>query len=628
MMKLRFQAIRFAAAGWLCASTISPLGYSQQPAKPQSGQAPASAGTESGVAVFQQRCMSCHGNPNDERAPAPAAIRELPPEKIYESLTTGSMKGQGDALSEDQRRMVSAFMSGRPLGTLQQGDAKSMPNQCPSNPPLTDPAAAPGWNGWGADVSNTRFQPAQGAGLTADQVPRLKLKWAFGFPGGLSAYGQPTIVSGRVFVGSDTGYVYSLDAKTGCVYWSYQTKGAVRSAVSLGPVKGRGATKYAIYFGDAHANVYALDAQNGQQLWITKVDEEFLSRITGAPTLYAGRLYVPVSSSEEYTASTLDYPCCTFRGSVSALNANTGARIWRTFVMDAPKPTKKNSKGVQLYAPAGAAVWSAPTVDARRKRIYFSTGDSYTEPAAKTSDAVLAVDMKTGKMLWVYQAEENDAFLGGCNGPSKTENCPALVGPDQDLGNSPLLKALPDGKRVLLVGKKDATVIALDPDRNGALLWKVNVAPPDASKGMNPFMARLGGIVWGGSADDDAVYYGLNFGGIAAVQLSNGARKWFAPTTGEGRRVSNTAATSLIPGVVFAGGSDGKLRALATADGRVLWEVATARDFETGNKVPAKGGAMSMHGPTIVGGMLFVGSGYGVSGGNGMGNVLLAFAAE
>ncbi len=296
--------------------------------------------------------------------------------------------------------------------------------------------------------------------------------------------------------------------------------------------------------------------------------------------------------------------------------------------MEESRPTKKNSKGVQLYAPAGAAVWASPTVDVERKAIYFSTGDAYTEPAARTSDAVVAADMKTGKILWVYQAEENDAFLGGCNGPAKTENCPTNVGPDQDLGNPPLLHTLPGGKRILLVGKKDATVIALDPDNKGALLWKVNVAPPGASKGMNPFMARLGGIVWGGAADDQNVYYGLNFGGITAVQLSTGKQLWFTPTAKEGTRISNSAATTVIPGVVFAGGSDGKLRALSTSDGHIVWEFSTTREFETVNKVPAKGGAMSMHGPTVAGGMLYVGSGYGVSGGNAVGNVLLAFAIE
>src|SRR5262245_38726528 len=183
----------------------------QAPPAPPAGQRGA-PGTENGIAVFQTQCMACHGNPNVERAPSPAAIREMSPERIYEALTTGLMKDQGAKLSDQDRRGVAEFMSGRPLGSARLGDAGSMPNRCRNNPTLIDPARGPAWNGWGADASNSRFQPAQAAGLTAAQVPRLKLKWVFGFPSGVSANTQPTIASGRVFVGSDNGFVYSLDA--------------------------------------------------------------------------------------------------------------------------------------------------------------------------------------------------------------------------------------------------------------------------------------------------------------------------------------------------------------------------------------------------------------------------------
>ena len=280
--------------------------------------------------------------------------------------------------------MLAVFMSGRTFGSAEQGDAKNMPNHCEANPPMSDPSASPSWNGWSADVTNSRYQTAKGAGLTADQVPHLKLKWAFGYPTGVSAFGQPAVASGRVFVGSDIGYVYSLDAKTGCVYWSYQAKGNVRGGPSVGPVKGHGDTKYAVFFGDAHANVYAVDAQTGQELWTKKVDDHFVARITASPKLYDGYLYVPVSSSEEFAAANLDYPCCTSRGSVVKLNASTGEQAWKTYVIpETPKPTRKNSKGVQQYAPAGASVWNSPTIDEKRHAIYFGTGDSETEPAAQ-----------------------------------------------------------------------------------------------------------------------------------------------------------------------------------------------------------------------------------------------------
>jgi len=603
---------RAAALAVFAAATVS----AQEPnARP--------SGTEFGFFTFQTKCMTCHGNPNVERAPLPSAIREMTPERIYEALTNGVMKAQGQSLSDPEKRTLALFMSGRPVGSIQQGDAKNMPNQCSANAPLSDPAAGPAWNGWGVNETNARFQSAKNAGLTAADVPKLKLKWAFGYPTGVSAFGQPTIASGRIFVGTDIGYVYSLDAKTGCVYWSFQTKGSVRNAISIGPVKHPRA-KYAIYFGDAHSNVYAVNAQNGEQLWTAHVDPHFTARITAAPTLYQNRLYVPVSSSEEFSASTLDYPCCTFRGSVAAYDASTGKKIWHTYVIpEEPKPTRKNSKGIQLYAPAGASVWNSPTVDAKRKAIYFGTGDSETEPAAKTSDAVMALDMATGKVLWVYQAQEGDVFLGGCGMPNQPENCPVENGPDLDIGNSPVLHTLATGKRLVVAGTKDGNVIALDPDKKGSVVWHRNIA---ANPKGTP-LQNLDGIVWGGAADQQNIYYGLSGGGIAAIQLSTGERAWYTKFDTGGKRVSNAAATSAIPGVAFVGGTDGKIHAVSTADGKQIWEENTAREYDTVNKVPAHGGGMGSAGPTIVGGMLYVGSGYGVIGGN-PGNALLAFGIE
>jgi polyvinyl alcohol dehydrogenase (cytochrome) len=610
--------------GCFCCTGVA---NAQAPAQPPPAAANLGTGTETGIGTFQTHCMGCHGNPNVPQAPAPDAIRQMPPERIYDALTTGLMKPQGDALTEDQRKMLATFLSGRPLGSLKEGDAKDMPNHCASNAPMGDPAAAPEWNGWSPDGINSRFQDAKDAGLTPDQVPQLKLKWAFGYPRGLSAYGQPTVVSGRIFVGSDIGYVYSLDASTGCIYWSYQAKGAVRTAVTVTPVKRHGGTKYAAYFGDAHANVYAVDAQNGQELWTTRVDAHFVARITAAPKVYKGRVYVPVSSSEEFSSSNLDYSCCTGRGSVVALDAGTGKMAWKTYVVDTPKPVRKNSNGVQQYAPSGGSIWNSPTIDAQRGAVYVGTGDGQTDPAPDTTDAIMALDLKTGKMLWFYQAQAGDAFMGGCNGDMRTDNCPKVNGPDQDIGNSPILRKLADGKSVVVFGMKDGTVTALDPDRKGAVVWKVHVV--EIPKGQeNSFMARLNGVVWGGAADDQNVYYGLQSGGMVALKLGTGDVVWRAtlPKTGSARVINSAAATAM-PGVVFLAGSDGKLHALSTADGKILWEYDAAQPFETVNRVTARGGAIASIGPSIVNGMLFIGSGYGVTGSN-SGNVLLAFSDQ
>jgi polyvinyl alcohol dehydrogenase (cytochrome) len=592
-----------------------------------------SSGTETGIGTFQQHCMICHGNPNVPQAPAPSAIRQMPPERIYEALTTGVMKPQGDSLTDGQKKMLATFLAGRPLGSMKAGDAKDMPNQCGTNPPLADPSAEPEWNGWGEDVENTRFEPAKNARLSPDQVPQLKVRWAFGYPEGLSAFGQPSIISGRVFVGTDIGYIYSINADTGCVYWSYQTQGSVRTAITVAAVKGQGATKYAAYFGDAHANVYAIDAQNGKPLWMTKVDDHFVARITGAPKVYEGRVYAPVSSSEEFSSSSLDYSCCTGRGSVVALDANTGSAIWKTYVVSTPMPTRKNSQGVQQYSPSGGSIWNSPTLDPKRHAVYVGTGDAQSQPAPDTTDSILALDMKTGKVLWHFQAQAGDAFMGGCNGAARTDNCPPENGPDQDIGNSPILRTLVDGRRVLVFGTKDGNAYALDPDRDGAVSWHTRVY--DLPKGEeNSFTAKLNGIVWGGAADEKNAYYGLQSGGMIALDLATGKRVWFTPfakpaepATKPGPRISNSAASSAIPGVAFVGGSDGKLHAVSTDDGHILWEYDTAQEFDTVNKVPAHGGAINSSGPTIVNGMLFIGSGYAVTGTN-SGNVLLGFSAQ
>jgi polyvinyl alcohol dehydrogenase (cytochrome) len=631
-MKKMLRAVAIAAAGILVCFGWGNAARAQQPAAtPPPAAAPQGAnlgaGTETGIGTFQTHCMGCHGNPNVPQAPAPDAIRQMPPERIYDALTTGLMKPQGDQLTDDQRKMLATFLSGRPLGSLKEGDAKDMPNHCASNPPLADPSSGAEWNGWSSDVVNSRFQTAKGAGLTAEQVPQLKLKWAFGYPTGLSAYGQPTIVSGRVFVGTDIGYVYSLDATTGCVYWSYQAKGAARPAVTVASVKGHGKTKYAAYFGDAHANVYAVDAQTGQELWTARVDDHFVARITAAPKVFEGRVYVPVSSSEEFSSSNLDYSCCTGRGSVVALDAGTGAQIWKTYVVPTPVPVRKNSKGVQQYAPSGGSIWNSPTIDAKRGAVYVGTGDGQTDPAPDTSDSIMALDLKTGKVLWHYQAEAGDAFMGGCNGDQRTDNCPKVNGPDQDIGNSPILRDLPGGKSVVVFGKKDGTVTALDPDHQGAVVWQAHAVeiPKDQE---NTFFARLNGVVWGGAADDQNVYYGLQSGGMVALRLATGDVAWRAtfPKTGTARVINSAAATAM-PGVVFLAGSDGKLHALSTTDGHTLWEYDTAKPFETVNNVPAKGGAIASIGPSIANGMLFIGSGYAVTGTN-SGNVLLAFSAK
>ena len=632
----------FLLAIWLAMAATQiipvPVKAADQPVPraaiaPQQGNAqavvPERRGTELGFAVFQQHCVSCHGNPAFERAPSPAALRSMSPERIYTALTTGIMKSVGDTLSEEDRRRVAESLAGQLLGSSQAGDAGAMPNRCTDNPPLHGTHESD-WNGWGNGLGNNRFQSASASGLTAASVPRLKLKWAFGFPGGTSSYGQPTVVAGRVFVGSDIGYIYSLDAATGCLYWSYRTGAGVRNAMTVGPIKANGRSRYAVFFGDLKATAYAIDARTGQEIWKTRVEENFATRVTAAPAFYAGRLYVPISAWEGFQARVLDYPCCTAVGSVSALDANTGKVIWKTYtIAERPRPSHKNSRGIQQWAPAGVPVWNTPTVDLTRHVIYVGTGDASTYPAPATSDAILALDMKTGKTRWSRQIYRDDSFIVGCGGDGFTDNCPKVVGPDWDIPMSPMLNRLAAGRSLLVFGTKPGDVQALDPDKQGEPIWRMNVVGDSATdEALREKGTKNRGPVWGGAMDDGFAYFGLNAGGVAAVRLSDGQRTWYTPLNSTAqKKVTHSAAATVIPGVVFIGGSDGRLWALSSGDGHALWSFDTARSFDTVNAVPAHGGSIIAPGPTVSGGMLFVGSGYGVVAET-PGNVLLAFSVQ
>ncbi len=596
------------------------------------------AGTESGFATFQTRCALCHANSvterkgvrGAERAPTADVIRQMSAERIHQALTTESHAPLSD-LSEIARTRLAEFMNSRPMGSARAGGAANMPNRCTTNPPLADPAKAPSWNGWGNDLANSRFQPAAAARLTAVQVPRLKLKWAFGYPAGVSANSQPAIVAGRVFVGSDNGYFYSLNARTGCVSWSFESASIVRNAPVVAPITTPGTTapRLVVFFGDGHANVYALDAQTGKQLWKRRADSHFVARITAGVKFHNGRLFVPVSSSEELTSGSPGYSCCTARGSVVAFDAATGKQVWKAWsIAGDPEPYKTMANGVVLYRPAGGAVWNSPTIDPVRNAVYFGTGNATTAPAPPTTDAIVAVDIDSGKLLWSYQATTNDVFMGGCSGTERSEACPAPVGPHMDIGNSPILLTMPDGKRLVLGGTKSGDVFALDPDTMGSLVYRVNAAGgPINVTGR----AARGSIVWGGTTDGQQVYYAAGAAGLVALKPATGEIAWTfrgTPQEGSGRSVMLGAAPTAIPGVVFEGAADGRLVAVSSADGKLLWQFNTAQEFKTVNSVAARGGAIASTGAVVVDGMVYVGSGYAVTSGATAGNVLLAFGID
>jgi len=599
--------------------------------------------------VFAASCSGCHSG-DDPRAPSPEVLRLRSPQAILDALTAGSMKYQGLALSGEERRAIAEYLTGRTLRAPLAGN--TIGNCSPSTrlgtgrrPPPGQPRPGPLWNGWGPTVENTHFQPAEQAGLTAEQVPRLHLRWAFGFPDATSAWAQPAIVGGRVYVGSQNGTVYALDAVSGCVVWTFTAQGGVRASISIGPglrsreprasfgaTGARAATGqaagYVAYFSDQKGFAYAVDAATGRPLWTRKVDEHPLVRLTGSPTLYDNRLYVPTSSYEE-GGKPPGYACCTFRGSIVALDAKTGEVIWKTYtIAEEPRLLRQYADGTELRGPAGGAIWSAPTIDARRGALYVGVGNTYSGAAQPTTDAVLALDLKSGRIRWTRQMAPSTPDVFGCT-PGDV-NCGERAGPDFDFGASPVLATLAGGRQLIVAGQKSGVVYALDPDRKGEQVWRYRAGGGSG----------LGGIQWGIAADAERVYvpvaeiYNPMPGGLHAVELATGARAWYAapetPVCGKPSRACSGAqfsAITAIPGVVFSPSNDGAVRAYSTRDGQVIWTSDTNREFSTINGLRARGGSMNGPAPVVAGGMVYVSSGYGVFGLR-PGNVLLAFGLD
>lgn len=592
--------------------------------------APAAA-QQDGAALYATHCAQCHdGGDAQSRVPGRSAMQAMAFDHVLATLTSGSMAAMAKERSDEERRAIAAFVTGKTAIGGSTADTQGRCTQQVSGFP--EPLDGPHWNGWGVDAGNSRFQPADMAGLTAGEVPRLRLKWAYAFPGASVSFAPPTIVGGLLFIGGTDRKVHALDARSGCTLWTFATDAAVRAAISLAPLAGT--DQFAIFFGDLRANAYAVNALTGALIWKTKVEEHAAARITGAPVLHSGVLYVPVSSIEEVAGSQPSYECCTFRGSVVALEAATGKPVWQAYTIpQVPQPTAKNARGTQLFGPSGAAIWSAPTIDVKRGAIYVATSNSYSDPPSEMSDAILAFDLATGKLLWKQQATPKDAFVVACFGVDRT-NCPDDHGPDHDFGQSPILVTLRDGRRVLVIAQKSGVVHALEPDDGGKILWQTRIG-----KG-----GPLGGSEWGSAADQDRIYVAnsdVRFtrdgtrqlepaqgGGLFGLDLVSGKIAMEVPPVACGDRPqcspALSAAVSLIPGVVFSGGVSGFLRAYDTADGKLLWEFDTVQDFKAVNGVPAHGGAIDGPGPVIAGGMLYTNSGYGQWSGV-AGNVLLAF---
>jgi polyvinyl alcohol dehydrogenase (cytochrome) len=584
-----------------------------------------------GEAVYREYCASCHDHPGP-RIPPRSALQALSAARILRTLDGGVMMRIAYGLQRNQREAVANY-----LGKAGDDTAPPASAFCSDRRFSLSENSRPSWTGWSPSLSNDRFQHAGAASLTADQVRNLKLKWAFGFAGDITAYAAPTVYNGVLFVGSAGGVVHAMNAKTGCLYWTFQADGPVRAATVSAP----NGTGHVILFPDQIGSFYALDAETGRLLWRRRIDAHEATRLTGSAVVHDGVVFVPAASWEETRSGNPKYECCTFRGSLSALRIRDGSVVWKTYMIDPPKRTGANKEGTPQFGPSGAGIWSAPTIDANRGVVYVTTGDNYTEPTTKTSDAIIALKLKTGKIVWMRQVLAGDFHSGGAC-PDDDTKC----GPDYDFGSSAIL-VHPSGRDLLVAGQKSGIVYALDPDARGKILWQARVG----EGGM------LGGVQWGMASDGENVYAAVSDakgiddpeggesppvgggsfdpvagGGLTALRLTDGNRAWFAPSSPcapprRGCSPAQSGAVSAIPGAVFSGSLDGHIRAFSTTDGKLLWDFDTEKNFATVNGITAHGGSLDGAGPVIVDGIVYVNSGYPRFGGA-IGNVLLAFSAE
>ena len=606
-----------------------------------------SAEKPNGETVFNTRCKSCH-EPAVERAPTRAELAFRAPADIVTALTTGVMTAMAKGLSRPEIEAVALFLApGQQLGSA------GADQMCATNGPIQ--ASASDWPALGPDENSSRFQPHPG--ISAADVPKLKVKWAFSMPGG----GQPTVVGNWLFITNRGGKFYALDAKSGCVHWAVEdassrtTPMVIRSSISP--------SGWATFIGVGKRVVRAFDAQSGKEIWHSEsLENHIASNITGTPVVSGDQLFVPLSSGEEVYAMQPNYSCCSFRGSLAALDLKTGQKQWQTSMITEPlQPIRKNANGVQMQGPAGAPVWASPTVDAKRGLVYLVTGDSYTDATTEGDDAIVAVEMKTGKVRWRNQVTTNDNFIVGCSGPVKVANCPSPTGPDFDFGATPILFKH-GNKQILIAGQKSGIVYGVDPD-TGHTLWKTAVGAG----------SPLGGIEWGIGADSKYVFVPISdigeiFNEIARAagapspapeNAAPGKPGLFALDPFTGKIVWNTpapaapchyagdrskdytkgacvraqsAAPAVMPGIVFSGTLDGWFRAYDAASGKIVWEFSTtAQNYSTANGNAAQpGGGIDGMGPTIAGGMVYTMSGFNGAartGSNGI-NVLLAFSVD
>ena len=470
--------------------------------------------------IFNNNCVSCHSG-GVPRAPHLTTFQVMSADYILSTLN-GVMSSQAEGLSEEEKVGISEYITGGKVSA-----SLPDPNFCKSNNKPIKLSQKNSYMEWGYDKENSRYAKSN---LNSKNAKNLKLKWVFAYPSATRARSQPSVSGNTIFVGGQNLYLYALDRETGCVKWRTKVDGEIRSA----PAINFSDEGNFIFVGDYEGNLYKIDPYNGNKIWVKSLRYHPRVILTGSVRVDNGVVYVPLSSREWADGADPEYQCCSFRGGIMALSANNGSELWTSYSIPLPpKATGElNNMGIEILAPSGVPVWNSPTFDTVRNLIYYGTGESYSSPAADTSDSIIAINKVNGDIEWVYQAESGDAWNMGCFVEADA-NCPEEDGPDWDFGASVVLANI-DGKDVLFAGRKSGHVYGLDPDNKGKPLWIKRI-------GKGGF---AGGVDIGGER-------GASRGGIGGNNISAGS------LSGDGSFGSAFVSGTLYPGDTQATGNNG-----------------------------------------------------------------------
>ena len=558
---------------------------------------------------------------------------------IHFALTEGKMQAQGASLTVAERASLIDYLVGR--GVIDDGWVAKM--MCPAGSTV-NLDVAPAVADFGFDQQNHRRLTRRQAGLSTADFRHLELAWVLGFPKATTMRAQAAVVGSMVFLPvADFGQLYAIDVSSArpCFRWVYKNDIPLRTGAAYGVLPGSG--RKVLIFGDIAPLVHMIDATTGKEIWRQSVRLTSLSNGTGTPVLHGNRVYVPLSASEINFGADEKHECCKTHGAMFALDALTGRVVWATHTMKDARPIRDRGDGQMIWGPSGAPIWNSPSIDEKRGVLYVGTGEATSEPAEPTTDAILAIDLASGAIRWRFQATANDIFLTGCMTRREGLNCPKdSVFLDADFGASTILVNRPGGRDLVLAGQKSSTLWALDAD-TGHVVWSRNFGPGSIA----------GGIHWGLAFDGKRVFAPVSVlpgrdgkpgpgqvAGLHAVNIDTGEVEWSfeaQPDCSGDRelRVKNCAggiglsgAPTVVDGAVLAGSLDGFLRVFDAASGDILFQYDTARDYDTANGIPGKGGAIDNASIVATHGYVFVNSGYGLMANQTPGNVFLAFRTQ